>query len=201
MRNKISFLLLISGIAMIIASCSNDYKYQLSVNETFDTIKNIKPLPLNELVKIISTADTNNYQFVDIRTPHEYVNGHILNAINVPFKSLDEKNCKTFCDNKKVYLLYGKDASEALLANSYLLQLGIKNTYSVGSYDFIKKNILDEFAIHSANYNDEDAKYDYARIIAEISGGSNTNTETTTAPPPVVPVQRNNSEGNVGGCE
>ncbi len=190
----------VAVIILFLASCSNDYKYQISVNQTLDTAQNVQLLPLNEVVEIITTADTNNYVFVDIRTPHDYANGHLFNAINLPFKNLYGDNCKTFCQNK-TFLIYGKDASQSLLAYTYLLQLGIKNIYAIGSYDFIKKNIIDEFSIHSDNYFDEDAKYDYAKVLAETAGGTTTNSESSTAPPPVVPVQRNTGGGNVGGCE
>ncbi len=185
------------------SSCSsNDFEYQKNIQESFVEAKNIDYLSVDKLAEIVLSSDTMNFQFVDLRTPHQYLNGHILNAISKPFKSLYGDECETFCNTEKVFLLYGNDASQAGLAFTYLKKLGVENIIAVGGgYDFINDNIIENFGIHTGTYNDEIAKYDFAQIVAETSGGSVGGSDNSSAPPPVIPVQRKNDGGNVGGCE
>ncbi len=185
------------------SSCTKyNFKYQKSVAKSYKDMKIIKLFPLNKLVEVVVTADTNIYQFVDIRNPHQYVNGHILNAKSLPLKSMYGKNISIFCNNKKIFLLYGNDASEARLAYSYLEELGIKNIYPLGGgYNFIEKNIIKQFGVRSNTYDDEIARYDYAKVIAQTSGSSVSNSNASTSAPPMPVIKRKKTATNVGGCE
>lgn len=196
------------GLAIFIlgfSSCSNNKKeFKYSIPETFEFAQNIKYFNIENLVDIIFSEDTTNYVFVDVREPHDYINGHILNAINFPLKSLNKDKVEIFCQNDLTYLIYGYDGSQAALVYSYLTQLGIKNIALLGGgYDFIYNNIINSYNIKSATYDDETAKYNFAEVIAEIKGSnaSDSSTNSAAAPPPVINVQNTNNTQSSGGCD
>ena len=193
-------LLPILGLILFLSSCSNgEYKYQKSVDDTFEVGKNISVISVDKLAEIIYGEDTVNFQFIDIRTPHDFNISHVTKAINIPISVLQGDNCETFCDNDKTFLIYGYEATDARLATSYLNQMGINNVLAVGGgYDFIENNILNQFGIYSNSYDDEIALYDYKTVIAETPKG---NASTSNAGPvSFVPVARK-TEGATGGCE
>ena len=205
MKNK-NILLIVGFVAVMLAfsSCTKyNFKFQKSVEESVESMQNAELLSLDKLIEVVVTVDTNNYQFVDIRNPHEFSNGHILNAVSYPLKNLYAEKCEVFCDNEKIFLIYGENVSQARLAYSYLKQIGVDNIYAVGGgYDFIVENIIKNFGVRSNSYDDEIAKYDYAKVIAQTSGsvviGSDAGSNDA---PPVTIVKRKKKDGNVGGCE
>ncbi|MEA3451175.1 MAG: rhodanese-like domain-containing protein [Bacteroidota bacterium] len=205
MNNK-KILLILSFVSLIIAfsGCTKyNFKFQKSVDDSFESAKKVELLPLDKLVEVVIIADTNNYQFVDIRTPYQYSNGYILNALSLPIKSLYAENCEVFCNNDKIFLIYGENSTQARLAYSYLSQLGIKNIYALGGgYDYIEENIIKQFGVRSNSYDNEIAKYDYAKIIAQTSGSSAINSNSSSgAAPPIPIIKRKKKDGGVGGCE
>jgi len=202
MKKNIFFPLLFV-LAVIFAGCGgNKYDYQMSVEDTFAQGKQMDLLPVEKLAAIILSQDTLNYQFVDVRNPHRFQDGHVDGAINLPLKGLYNHNLDAFCEADKVFLVYGEDASQARMAVSYLRQLGFDNVIAVGGgYGFIRKNIIENYTVHSATYDDEVAKYDYAKIVATTAGASVDQSQTAApAPAAVVPVKRKKTE-SVGGCE
>ncbi|MBN2664114.1 MAG: rhodanese-like domain-containing protein [Bacteroidales bacterium] len=187
------------------SSCSNDKKeFKYSVPEAFEFAQNVKYLDIETVVDIILSYDTINYIFVDVREPHDYINGHIMNAINLPLKSLSGNNTKIFCQNDLIYLIYGYDGSQAAMVYTYLMQLGIKNVAPLGGgYDYIYNNIISSFNIKSATYDDEIAKYNFAKIVSETSGlgKADANGNSSSAPPPtIINVQQTDNVQSSGGC-
>jgi len=201
---KINYInsIIVIALVLVMSSCTkNNYKYQKTVEESLEIVNKIDLLPVTKLAEILITEDTVNYQFVDIRTPHEYANGHLQNAISLPFKSLNKELEDVFCNNNRKLLVYGENASQARLACLYLKQIGIENVTPVGGgYEFIYKNIINSFAIHKGTYDDEIAKYDYKKVIEETPGVGDVST-SPTAPPPTTIVVPQKKTGSVGGCE
>lgn len=72
MIKTLTFLLLIS---FNIASFSADYRNGVTHLSQQETIEKIK-------------ADQDNVVLIDVRTPREYKNGHLKNAINIPHKNI-----------------------------------------------------------------------------------------------------------------
>lgn len=200
-KNTLLIVIFVTVIISLSACSKYNFKYQKSVKDSFTEMKNVELFSIDKLIDVIITSDTITYQFVDIRIPHKFVNGHILNAVNVPLKSMNKNNCKVFCQKDKIFLIYGETPSQARIAYSYLTEMGFKNIYVVGGgYDFIENNIIEKFGFRSSVYDDEIARYDFAKVIAETSGSTVSNANTSSAPPPVVVVKKKKA-GNVGGCE
>lgn len=147
---------------------------------------------------------TANYQFVDLRTPKIFENGHIKGAINIPFKSMTKNNnCKIFLDPDKINIIYGETSEQTIFAGFLLQQLGLKNYYIVlGNYDYIKDNIIDHYNVYSAPYNPEIAQYDYAEIVSETAGAQNySNTDSNTPSKAAAPIKRKTKTAAGGGCD
>ncbi len=142
------------------------------------------------------------YQFVDLRSPGEYDDGHIAGAINIPLgKLMNTENCNTLMDAKKINIIYGAKRDQVIIASSLLKQVGFNNFYvSKGDYDYIKNNILDSYSIYAQPYDKGKALYDYAKVVAETAGAA-TGAAKSSAAKPAAPIKRKKKEAAGGGCD
>lgn len=77
-----------------------------------------------------------NVQLVDVRTPREYKNGHIKNAINIDFydKANFERSFDKLDKNKPVYL-YCRSSARSQKAAQILVNMGFPKIYDLkGGY-------------------------------------------------------------------
>jgi len=85
-----------------------------------------------ELQQII---DDNNYIVIDVRAKDEYDEGHIKDAINIPYDELSEND--NF-DINKTLLVYCKSGKRSKIAYDKLKSYGYK-VYDLGAYETIDK--------------------------------------------------------------
>ena len=149
-----------------------------------------------------SRNNTTIYQFIDLRTPQVFENGHVKNAINIPFRTMPRnKRCRYFLNQDVINIIYGESTEQAIFAGFFLQQIGVKNYFIVlGNYDFIKDNIIDHYNVYSAHYNPEIAQYDYARIVAETAGARNY-ASSPKAAKPAATFKRKKKSAAGGGCD
>ncbi|WP_318491744.1 rhodanese-like domain-containing protein [Photobacterium leiognathi] len=75
---------------------------------------------------------------IDVRTPEEFSEGHLANAINIPFDQITTiENYLT--DKSKPILLYCRSGRRAELAENTLYTLGYKETFNGMSYQLLQK--------------------------------------------------------------
>lgn len=75
---------------------------------------------------------------VDVRTPAEYAQGHIENAVNIPIEKITEE-IKYFAPNKeKTIVVYCLSGSRSKVAALRLKNLGYKNIIDAGKYKTLK---------------------------------------------------------------
>ena len=67
-----------------------------------------------------------NYPIIDVRTPAEFWQGHIDNAINIDFKSNLFINEISKLDKSKTYLIYCRSGNRSLKAATIMDSLGFK---------------------------------------------------------------------------
>lgn len=87
-------------------------------------------------VEDLSTAN-NTIQLLDVRTPEEYEEGYIMNAVNINFFDEDFVNqvSSRFDKNKPIYL-YCKVGGRSGKASKKLKEVGFKNIYDLeGGFD------------------------------------------------------------------
>ena len=71
---------------------------------------------------------------VDVRTPQEFAEGHLPNAINIPFENIGEAFTKRNIDKSQSVVLYCRSGRRSGIAQENLIKLGYSNTYNGGGY-------------------------------------------------------------------
>lgn len=103
--------------------------YTLTLEESLkDVMKPGNVVALNEIDKIKADKGDIRHVLVDIRTPYDFVKGHLEKAVNIPYNSmLSEENLEIFKHLKKEkvdVILYGNDQSQANAPCILLRQMG-----------------------------------------------------------------------------
>jgi len=198
------------GLALVVlSSCGetpSDAKYDLSPKEALAYAQtNEDVLPMEEVVDMyFRIEDYPNVQFIDLRTPLEFDQNHMPGAINVPLKSLVmRENCSVMLVNDKVNVLYGKTGDQAVEAGLLLKQVGINNfKICPADYSFLKNNLMDKYDVHNGVYNNEIARYDYAKVVAETAGAVASAGGSSAPAPAAKPIiKRKKKEAGGGGCD
>jgi rhodanese-related sulfurtransferase len=68
-----------------------------------------------------------NTQLIDVRTPEEYSEGHLVNAINIDVNSDDFDTKVASLDKEKSVMVYCKMGGRSAKAATRLKELGFKN--------------------------------------------------------------------------
>ncbi len=182
---KIGKNILILSLLFFVFSCGidNSKKYVLTPEETLQAYLSKDDILTPEKLAniLLCKKDTNLYQFVDIRTPHEFAIKHLEGAINIPSKDiLDEANLEILNQDEKINIIFCKSNCQAV--NSYLMlkQLNYRNIMvALGGYKFIDKYVIESYGIKTGVYDGEKPKYNFLRLIA----GSDLPTNDSIAKP------------------
>ena len=73
-----------------------------------------------------------NGQLVDVRTPMEYAQGGLPEAVNVPLQSIQSAN--ELLDRERPIILYCVSGARTRMAKSYLESMGFENVHDLGSF-------------------------------------------------------------------
>lgn len=73
-----------------------------------------------------------NGQLVDVRTPMEYSQGCLPEAINVPLQSI--QSAADLLDRERPVILYCVSGARTRMAKSYLESMGFNNVHDLGSF-------------------------------------------------------------------
>lgn len=111
-------------ICVLLCGCSANDKSESKVT---DLQKNVEE----------SSNMNDDYIILDVRTKEEYESGHINNAVNIPYDSID-KNIN-LNKEKKIYV-YCRSGVRSRKAYQSLKNLGY-DVYDLGSYDNAKKSL------------------------------------------------------------
>lgn len=200
-----TYLIIILVSIIALSSCTEEKRrFSLTVDEASkQAIDQAYVIPPQLLANILySGSNLDSYKFIDLRNPSMFENGHIEGAINIPFRTMNKNNnCKTFIDQDRINIIYGESPEQSIFAGFFLQQMGIKNYFIIlGSYDFIKNNIIDHYNIYSAHYNPEIAQYDYAKIVSETAGAQKYSAKTKR-PVGVATFKRKKKSAAGGGCD
>jgi rhodanese-related sulfurtransferase len=173
-------------------------KYEVSAEEMLEISLNredvVRP---PEFMHIYYSKDT-SYRFIDLRPADQYLISHLEGAVNIPLhRLLDDEFKNILNQNEKINVLYYSDQCGACGPWMILKQIGYKNNKLLqGGYDYVRKNIIEEYQPMSGNYSAEKAKYDFAKIIKNTpSSGSDINIGNI----PIV-VTKKKKEREAGGC-
>lgn len=91
-----------------------------------------KKITLAELYEIINS--TTEYKLFDVREENEYITGHAPTAELFPIDEINEKSAVERIPSKETMVLtYCRSGSRSKEAAQYLLSIGYKNVYDIGS--------------------------------------------------------------------
>lgn len=171
--NWIKNILIILLVSMIMISCTseNRKKYTISTEEALESYLSQKDiLSAEKMANILLCKHNQIYQLIDLRTPHEFVEGHINGAINIPAKNiLDIDYYDILNQDEKINVLYCRDKNQAINIYMILHQLGFKNIkVSLGGYEYLNDYVLEQYGVKSGDYNDEKPKYDFLRLVVGV---------------------------------
>jgi len=116
-----SRLLLFLAVLFTIISCNSQ------------TTEKLKTVDVNTFSKEIKA--TSNPQILDVRTPEEFAEGHIDNAININWNGDSFVKDAEKLNKEEAVFVYCRSGRRSLEASKKLEELGFKNIYNLdGGY-------------------------------------------------------------------
>lgn len=73
-----------------------------------------------------------DYLIVDVRTPEEYAEGHIPDAVNVPNETIGDSAPEALPDKEQILLVYCRSGRRSKAASEKLAALGYTKVYEFG---------------------------------------------------------------------
>ena len=116
MRRWFSFLLLLFLLAGCTASNEQENSYrQISMDEA-----------------VTMMEEESGYIILDVRTPEEYRERHIPNAINIPNETIGTEEIPDLPDKDQLILVYCRSGNRSKQASEKLVKLGYTNIVEFG---------------------------------------------------------------------
>ena len=116
MRRWISLLLLLFLLAGCTASNEQENSYrQISMDEA-----------------VTMMEEESGYIILDVRTPEEYRERHIPNAINIPNETIGSEDIQELPDKDQLILVYCRSGNRSKQASGKLAELGYTNIVEIG---------------------------------------------------------------------
>jgi len=197
---RISIAVLIIGLLLLIGLMvrkAPKTPFVMTATEMLESMPDYKHVSVTMAKNM--KGDTDNYIFVDLRSPYDFEVKHIDNAINIPTAFiLDDKNKIEFdryLKNNTTVVLYGQSERESISPWILLTEVGYSNIkVLLGGFDCYDGDIT--------KCNTESVEYDYAKI--STSGGTKSESNAVAAPvkkkKKVVPVKKKVKREAEGGC-
>ena len=136
--DKITILLLLLAISIIWLTGSCNIQTENPAGVVLD-------VSVQEAVDLIE-KNRNNPDFVilDVRTPEEFGDGHIENAVNIDFRSPSFESEISELDREKVYLVYCRTGNRSSSAVEIMSKLGFREIYhlDVGITGWIEEGLI-----------------------------------------------------------
>lgn len=199
----IAFVVLIT-IALVTIS-QPEHPYELSQEETLQMAMNTaEDEVIPEEIKLLREDASVQLYLVDLRSPGEFVKGHIADAINIPQSTLlNEENLEFFRSlaPASTVILYSNNQVQAAGPWMILRQLGIDNIKMLkGGYNYYSAHTLNISDLPATpEYMIEYPQYDYTQVFKETPGIGDVSVETD-GPKQVIPVRKKKKQAAAGGC-
>ena len=87
-------------------------------------------ISMEEAVSMMNTET--DYIILDVRTPEEFADKHIPNAINIPNEVIGTEEIAELLDKDQLILVYCRSGNRSKQASEKLVALGYTNIYEFG---------------------------------------------------------------------
>ena len=114
MRRQIVIILCLLMI-MTITGCNNSGYTQISMQEAVSMMQ-----------------EESGYIILDVRTPEEFAERHIPDAINIPNEVIGKEEIAELPDKEQMILVYCRSGNRSKQASEKLAALGYTNVYEFG---------------------------------------------------------------------
>ena len=105
----------------LLLSCKNE-------TATSDAVTEVKLVPVEDVLNIVQMEEA---QLIDVRTPEEYGEGHIANALNIDYFSDNFVENMEKLDKEKPVVLYCKSGNRSNKSAQKLKESGFSKIYDV----------------------------------------------------------------------
>lgn len=95
--------------------------------------------------------DNNTIIVVDVRTPHEYAGGHVVDSLNIPLNELPA-NIERLKSVEGTIILCCASGARSNMACQILLQSGIKNVTNGGSWTNVNFQLSNKKMTANGNF-------------------------------------------------
>ncbi len=155
-------------IVLAVAFCQLTSKNYDASNAQVAKMLSDKPhFSYADLHRAIATQQTDQFVIVDLRSYELYSEKHLPNAVNIPLEELLDKTHGRTLKSKKPVLLYAGEEHHAVAAQALLLSMGYEDIRIIpGSFETIKKNVLEDFNPGKAFYSGDKARFDFPRFMS-----------------------------------
>ena len=116
MRKIIPFFLSL----LILAGCSVPMEQEASYRQ----------ISMDEAITMMETES--NYIILDVRTPEEFAEKHIPDAINIPNETIGTEEIPELLDKEQLILVYCRSGNRSKQASEKLVRLGYTNIVEFG---------------------------------------------------------------------
>ena len=129
------FLLILFVLTIILTGCINvNTKNNTTQEATY------KKISAEDAKKIIDSEDV---IVLDVRTPEEYTEGHIENAVLLPVTDIKDKADEVLTDKDAKILVYCRSGNRSATASKELIEMGYTDVYDFGGimswpYEIVK---------------------------------------------------------------
>lgn len=124
MRKTVTLLLSVI-LTIIIAGCSME-----APNPAISDDLGYTQISTEEAV--IMMAEEDGYVILDVRTPEEFQEKHIVGAINIPNEEIGTEPIDQLADLDQLILVYCRSGNRSKQASEKLAALGYTNVYEFG---------------------------------------------------------------------
>ncbi len=102
----------------------------IGCNNSSISDRGYQQISMNDAIEMMK--EEQDYIILDVRTPEEYAEKHIPNAINVPNETIGEDVIPELPDEEQLILVYCRSGNRSKQASDKLVSLGYTNVYEFG---------------------------------------------------------------------
>ncbi|MBT3300443.1 MAG: rhodanese-like domain-containing protein [Candidatus Marinimicrobia bacterium] len=194
------------GLGLVIAFVPENTtkQYKLTAGEMLTEIQfGTEMVSSDELADWLINKDP-SIQLIDIRTPKEYEQFHLDNAINIPLNQILEDEWVDYVDQGiKMNIFYSNGTTLSHEAWMITRQLGYENNYVLqGGLNYWTETILNPSIPSPYSADDEIAKYEFRKGASQYFGGdvkSSTSQSKSKASKPKIK-RKKKKKAPQGGC-